>query len=399
MSASNFDDLSLDSKRLEDGSGSNRAFTFLFVVVFLTCFGLVMLYSTSYDLALSHGLAHYYYFVHQLVYVLLALVAGTIVCLLPEDFLRKLGVPMILLALLLMLLSLFSPLGKTTMGARRWLRIGPLSLQPSEFVKVAMLFFMAEWFSRSHGKVIRAAVPLCITMLFATLILMQKDFSTTVVFIGLSLVVQLAAGLSLPVLVLVLAFALVPACLAIGLAPYRIARVASFLFPEADQLGAGYQVANSLKAIQAGGLFGVGIGQGVYKLGLLPEAQNDFIFASMCEELGLIWMLFLLSMYFVYALLGYRTFRQVVGKNPFFGYLAFGITTFVVSQALINIAVVLGVVPPTGLPLPFFSQGGTNLFMTLVSSALLFKIMLVSGGKSLKPKTKRPTFTMTEGEP
>ncbi len=360
---------------MQEKHSQSGAFAFLCIVVFLTCFGLLMLYSASYDEALRHNLPHYYFFVHQLVFVLLSLVCGLVIFFLPIKVFRFLALPFVCVAFVLMLLSLFSPLGVEVLGARRWIRIGPLSLQPSEVAKVAMFFFLADWYSKEHAKPLRFLVPMGVMALFASLILLQRDFSTTIVFVALSLAMQLACGLGIAPLLLAIAIIAVPASLAIMTEPYRIQRIASFLFPGLDEGGLSYQVDTSLKAIRSGGLFGVGLGEGTYKLGLLPEVQNDFIFASMCEELGLVWMLFLLCIFFCFALLGYRSFLLLSRRDRFLAYLDFGITTMIVIQVVINISVVTGLLPPTGIPLPFFSQGGTNLFVTLVSCALMFRFM------------------------
>lgn len=362
------------------------AFTFLCLVVFLTCFGLLMLYSSSYDEAIRHGLPHYYFFVHQLAFVVLSAFVGVVVCYMPVKVFRMMTVPMVVAAFLLMLLSLFTPLGVVVLGARRWIRLGPLSLQPSELAKVATLFFIADWYAKEHRKVARYLVPMGVMLLFAVLILMQRDFSTTIVYLCLCLALQMAAGLHFSILLLALAVIFVPSILAILTAPYRIQRMASFLFPGIDRSGASYQVDSALKAIRSGGLFGVGLGSGTYKLGILPEVQNDFIFASMCEELGLFWMLFLLGLFLLFAILGYRSFAQMVRHDRFLGYVDFGLTTLIISQVVINVSVVTGLLPPTGIPLPFFSQGGTNLFVTLVSSSVLFRIMVELGRQPIPPE-------------
>ena len=355
------------------------AFTFLCLVVFLTLFGLTMLYSSSYDEAVRHNLPHYYFFLRQCAFVALAFLVSLVIFFMPLRYLERLTWPFLLGSLVLMLLTLFSPLGSTTLGARRWIRLGPMSLQSSEVVKIASIFFISSWHSKEHRKGICHLVPLGVMLGFAALILLQRDFSTTIVYLCLCLSLEMAAGLHIGILLLCFGCISVPGILAILTEPYRIQRMASFLFPGLDRSGASYQVESAMKAMRSGGLFGVGIGRGTYKLGLIPEVQNDFIFASMCEELGLFWMLFLLALFFLFAFLGYRSFALMVRHDRFLGFLDFGLTTMIVSQAAINVAVVIGLLPPTGIPLPFFSQGGTNLFVTLLSCALLLRIMVELG--------------------
>lgn len=379
-------DYALEQKSLDvpekEGEGTNSAFTFLCIIFLLTGFGLIMLYSSSYDEALSHGLPHYYYLVRQLAFVALACVVGLIVQKVPVTLFHAVAYPFAFFALVLMGLTLFTPLGSTVLGARRWLRIGPLSLQPVEIAKIAVIFLLAQWFSTEQkNSFVRYFPPFVVMALFALLILMQKDFSSTVVFVGLCLSMFVAGGMSIGILLLVCGAIAVPTVIALFTMPYRIRRIASFLMPDLDTNGANYQVSNAIKAIEKGGLFGVGLGKGVAKQGILPEVQNDFIFASMFEELGLIWMLFLVALFVMFAILGYKTFVRASRRDPFLGYLDFGMTTMVVWQAIINIAVVTGLLPPTGIPLPFFSQGGTNIFVVLVCCAVMYRIMLISSGR------------------
>jgi cell division protein FtsW len=251
-----------------------------------------------------------------------------------------------------------------------------------EIAKIAVIFLLAQWFSTEQkNSFVRYFPPFVVMALFALLILMQKDFSSTVVFVGLCLSMFVAGGMSIGILLLVCGAIAVPTVIALFTMPYRIRRIASFLMPDLDTNGANYQVSNAIKAIEKGGLFGVGLGKGVAKQGILPEVQNDFIFASMFEELGLIWMLFLVALFVMFAILGYKTFVRASRRDPFLGYLDFGMTTMVVWQAIINIAVVTGLLPPTGIPLPFFSQGGTNIFVVLVCCAVMYRIMLISSGR------------------
>jgi len=381
---------------VEEKEGINSAFTFLCVVVLLSGLGLTMLYSASYDEALSHGLPHYYYLVRQLLFAVAALAVGVIIRFVPVSWFSHAAYPVTFVSVVLMAMTFVSPFGSTALGARRWLRIGPLSMQPVELVKFAMVFFLAKWFSKEQkNKFVRYAIPFVMMAFFSALIILQRDFSSTIVFIGLCLAMFIAGGIGISYLLLIIAFVAVPGVIVMLSAPYRVRRIASFLMPQLDTSSINYQVGNAMKAIKAGGVFGVGLGKGTYKLGLLPEVQNDFIFANMCEELGLIWVLFILALFAFFAILGYKTYQRMQEQDAFFSYLAFGLTTMIVWQAIINIAVVIGLLPPTGIPLPFFSQGGTNLFIILVSSSILYRIMLVASGRipleksSLSPQERK----------
>jgi len=386
--------------------GGMSAFTFLCVVVALTGVGLVMMYSASYDEALSHGLPHHYYFLRQAMFIVLAAICSVIIRFMPMKWIRKCSPLLLAVCLLLMLMTLYTPFGQTRMGARRWLSIGPLpSFQPSELVKLSLILFLASWFSsekHEQAKLRRFFVPALVVLLFAALILLQRDYSTTIVYLCVCLSLFVVGGISFGWMSLFIAFLAVPAVFVLFLAPYRVKRLAAFFFSDMDTAGINWQVTNARKAIAAGGWTGVGLGNGVYKLGLIPEVQSDFIFASIAEETGFFGILLIFILFFLFALLGYRTWLRMMDRDRFLAYTAFGITTMIIGQALVNVAVVTGVLPPTGIPLPFFSQGGTNLFVVLCECALLYRIMLIAGGR-LEPdrllRGRRKKVRKVEAEP
>lgn len=388
--------------------GGMSAFTFLCVVVTLTGVGLVMMYSASYNEALSHGLPHHYYFLRQAMFIGLALACSVIIRFMPMKWIRKSSPLLLGICLLLMLMTLYTPFGQTRMGARRWLSIGPLpSFQPSELVKISLILFLASWFSsekHEQAKLKRFAVPALLVLLFAALILLQRDYSTTIVYLCVCLALFIVGGVSFGWMALFVAFLAVPAVLALFLAPYRVKRLAAFFFSDMDTAGINWQVTNARRAIAAGGWTGVGLGNGTYKLGSIPEVQSDFIFASIAEETGFFGILLIFILFFLFALLGYRTWLRMMDRDRFLAYTAFGITTMIIGQALVNVAVVTGLLPPTGIPLPFFSQGGTNLFVVLCECALLYRIMLIAGGrlepdKPVRKRKRKPAGTGGNGTP
>lgn len=379
---------------LGDSGGRASAFTFLCIVVILTSLGLVMLYSASYNEALIHDLPHYYFFQRQLMFVVLALVCSVFIRFVPFSWIRHMVVPLLVLCLVLMLMTLFTHFGQEKLGSKRWLEIGPLpSLQPSELVKIGSILFLASYYKKDRsgqGTIKPMIIPFFVVMVFTLLILMQKDYSTTILYFGICVTLFLVGGMKISYLLLMLAFLAVPGVAVMLSEPYRVKRVFSFIFSNLDPSGINYQVTNSLKAIGEGGMFGVGLGNGVYKLGLIPEVQSDFIFASVCEEIGFVGAGFILVLFSMLAILGYNTYYRMLNRDRFLSYTAFGITTMILAQAFVNIAVVTGLLPPTGIPLPFFSQGGTNLFVILCCCALLYRIMLISSGRILLEKSKLP---------
>lgn len=365
--------------------GNASAFTFLCVVVILTALGLIMLYSASYHEALSHNLPHYYFFQRQMMFVLFALLCSVVIRYMPLSWFRYSAIPIVLVCLVLMGLTLFTSFGQERLGSRRWLQIGPLpSLQPSELVKVGTILLFALMFSRQRGGTLTLkhfVIPVVVCIAFSALILLQKDYSTTILYLGLCIALLLVGGMKISTLLLGFSFIIIPSVMLMFSQSYRVKRVFSFFFSQIDKGGINYQVTNSLKAIGEGGLFGVGLGNGAYKLGLIPEVQSDFIFASICEEVGFVGAALIIILFAMFAILGYNAYVRMQSRDRFLSVTAFGITTMILMQAIINIAVVTGLLPPTGIPLPFFSQGGTNLFVVICLSALLYRILLISSGR------------------
>ncbi|HPE92509.1 MAG: FtsW/RodA/SpoVE family cell cycle protein [Sphaerochaeta sp.] len=380
-----FDDWQNHEQAMDVMGGSLSAFTFLCIIVLITTLGLVMLYSASYNEALIHDLPHYYFFTRQLMFVLLALVASLVIRFIPLSFLKALSYPVLAVSILLLLMTLFTPFGQERLGSRRWLQIGSLpSLQPSEFAKIAIILFYATYYQKdrsAESPVRRFGAPIIVSLVITALIFAQRDYSSALLFLALSFALLLASGFKLGHLLVLLAFLAAPALIAMFSQSYRVKRVFSFLFPALDPAGMNYQVSNSLKAIRAGGLFGVGLGNGQYKLGLLPEVQSDFIFASICEEIGFVGSSFILVLFAMIAILGYNAASRMESRDRFSSIMAYGLTSMILFQAILNLAVVTALLPPTGIPMPFFSQGGSNLFVVLSSSALLYRIMLISSGK------------------
>lgn len=370
------------SKPKEISSGSLSPFTFLLVTLLLTLFGLLMLYSSSYPEAIMHGLPHYYYASRQVVFALLGLAAAVILYFVPEKLIKAAACPLLVLSLVFMLLTLFSPYGVTVLGARRWLELPHLpSFQSSEIVKLAMIIFLSLWFSDARAKKYIGwyyLVPIALVLLFALLILAGRAYTTTILFLLTMLVMFYAAGINFKWIIIALLFLSVPSFYLLLSESYRVKRVASFIFPSLDPQGLNWQVNMSTAAIAEGGFLGKGIGNGEYKLGLLPEVQNDFILASISEEIGLLGLLSIFALFILFAILGVRASIRIRMSDKFFSNLALGITAMIIFQVIINVAVVTGIFPPTGIPLPFFSQGGTNLFIIIAECGILYRIIVKS---------------------
>lgn len=350
------------------------------IVGTLILLGLLSVYSASYPQALDFGYSSSYFFVRQAVFAVAALAACVVIYFIPLKAFKLLTYPLLLVCLVLMLLTLFTRFGQTSLGARRWLSLGPLpSFQPSELVKFSSILFLSKVLTSpvrdQREKTRRQLLSAAVCLVFALLILMQKDYSTTVIYLGVCISLLLLSKVSLPWLGLGFLFLLTGGLAVMLSEPYRVKRIVAFLFPNIDPSGINYQVSIARKAIESGGIFGKGLGLGYYKHGILPEVQNDFILSCIAEEGGLLTILLVFGLFLAFALLGYKASRKTAENDPFASYLAFGFTTMIFWQALVNAAVVSGLFPPTGIPLPFFSQGGTNLFVVICEAGFLFKII------------------------
>lgn len=339
-----------------------RPFLFLLIVVMLVFWGLVTLYSASYDEAMRMGLPPHYFFSRQAVFALAGFVLIALSSILPLSWIRLSSYPLLVLSLILMLVTLFTPFGVEKMGAKRWLDLPLLpSFQPSELVKIALILTAARLFGTSgqnKGRSVRVLIFSALILVCAGLMVAQKDYSTTVIFIATSGVLLIVAGVRLLWLSLFSLALMVPMAVFLLIEPYRIRRVVSFLFPSLDPTGMNYQVNRALEAIRSGGLFGKGLGNGVYKLGIIPEVHSDFIFASFVEESGAVSVIFLSILFLLLFIFGVSSALLTLHSAPFVSYLAFGFSAMILLQALVNLAVVTRMLPPTGIPCRSSVRGG-----------------------------------------
>ncbi len=347
--------------------------------VALCLVGAVMVFSASAVTAREqHGHA-YFFLLRQLIW--LALGAGAMLLVMNVDYrvLRKPAVVFTgLFAVLAMLVGVFFL--DRRHDVHRWISIGPVGLQPSELAKLAVIAYLA-WFLERRMRpggpnindlkktIIPALAPVLIVV---ALIAKQPDLGTAIEIFLIALGMLFVAGVSMKYLAGACALAAPYALYLIIFVPWRLARVASFRHPEADAQGSGFQLLQSLIAVGSGGLTGVGLMESKQKLFYLPEAHTDFIFAVLCEEFGFIGGVLVMALFAVYAWRGLRA--AVASLDPFGRLIALGITVMVVSQALINLCVVLGMLPTKGIPLPFMSYGGSSLVVMLLATGVLLNI-------------------------
>jgi len=346
--------------------------------IILLVLGFLMLTSASHFVGCQKLNDCYFYLKHQLLYGLLP---GLIILFLLSHLdyrkLKKLAVPVLVGVILLLILVLLPKFGVISGGSQRWLKIGNIIFQPSEAIKLAFLLFLSAWLSKKETNIknfSRAFIPFVFLIgIISALIIPQKDLSTLIIIISSALAVYFLAGT--PVLhfgYLFFGFLLVVAA-TIKYEPYRLQRLLVFSrSSEINVNGIGYHITQALSAISSGGIFGKGLGRSAQKISRLPEVISDSIFAVTAEELGFIITAFLVIVYFFVA---YRIFKIAFSSRDKFGQLlAGGIGFWFIFQASVNMGGMLGLLPMTGVPLPFMSYGSSDLIVFLAAFGILINI-------------------------
>ena len=360
-----------------DRSKRKPDYPLLTAVGILVPLGLVMVYSASFvDAFTTHG-SQLYYTLRQLTGVFLGTIGLLVAQRIDYRFWRNYSVHLIGAALLLLLLVLILPTSITEVnGARQWIRLGPFSMQPSEFAKLAMIIYFADWLSRRGQRLDNVSyglIPFAVMLgVVCGLVMLEGDLGTTIILIMIGGVVYFTAGANILHIVGASAVAAGAFWAMVKVAPFRQDRIAAWLDPFSDYLGAGWQPVHGLYALGSGGVFGVGLGQGRQKFLWLSQAHTDAIFAVVGEELGLLGTLFVVGCFLVIAYRGLRIAAR--SPEPFAALLATGLTGWLVFQALVNIAVVTTLLPFTGLTLPFISYGSSSLIMCMVATGILLSI-------------------------
>ncbi|HVM10033.1 MAG TPA: putative lipid II flippase FtsW [Acidimicrobiales bacterium] len=357
------------------------------VVGMLNLLGLVMVLSSSSVQAQRYHGSPWFFFNRQVLWVAIATTGLVVMSRIDYRRLRVLGAPIIAISSVLMLIVLIPGVGITVSGSARWLGFGPFRMQPSELAKLGLLIFAADLLARRGEKMYDKRQTLYPVMgaflLVATLLMAQPDLGTTLVTGGIVIGVLFLAGLPLPSMVSLGLGAAITTFLLARFEPYRWQRMTSFLDPFADASNTGYQAAQGRVALAAGGLLGVGLGSSRAKWGFLPAAHTDFIFAIIGEELGLVGTLSVLAMFATFAALGVRSTMRA--PDRFGMLLAGGVTAWIVGQATINVGAVVGLLPITGVPLPFVSAGGSSLVPLMAGVGVLLNITRQSGSATRPP--------------
>ncbi len=298
---------------------------------------------------------------------------------LPIRFFDRITIPIVLTGIILCCLIFVPSLSHSTKGATRWINLGGLSFQPSEFAKLALVVFLAKNLSRKKSDIMdfkRGVLPnILVCGIFSFLLMLQPDFSSTVLLLGVAFSILFVAGLPPKIIFTFMFGGCLLAAAAVLHAPYRLIRFVSFLDPWAFIKNGGFQLIQSYVGFQNGGLTGVGFGSSKQKLYFLPEAHNDFILSVIAEEVGLFGVILIALLFASFCFAGFRLSRSM--DRPFHKFLVFGLTSLTAFQASINACVVMGLLPTTGIPLPFVSSGASSLIVFLGIVAILYRMSLV----------------------
>jgi cell division protein FtsW len=371
----------------------------LFAVLTLVGVGLVMVYSASAITAQEKLGDSFHFLKRQAVAAGVGLLAMAAALKLGYRKLARLAYPLLLLAVLLLIAVLVPGVGTVVGGARRWLRVPGISVQPAELAKVAWVVYLAYSLAKKQEKVKSFSIGflphLGLAALLVGLCMLEPDFGSSVTLLFLLFVMLFAAGAKLSYLVGSVLAAIPVAYTAIATSPYRMKRITAFLDPWANRQGSGYQVAESLMSIGSGGLTGLGLGDGRQKLFFLPEAHTDFIFAIIGEELGLLGVAALILLYGVILWRGIRASMRA--SEPFGTYLGLGLTSLIAFQAVVNMCVAMGLLPTKGLTLPFISYGGSSLIVLMGAAGVLLSISASGEGGRLRAKASRPRASPVGG--
>lgn len=370
-----------DFFKMENLFGENYDTWLLTLIIILIGLGLVMVSSSSIAIAELKFNDPLYYFWKQSFAVMLGLVLAVTCLKIPLSVWQFLSVPLLVLGLLLLALLLIPGVGKEVNGSTRWIALGPVSLQVSEFVKFFFIIYLAGYMVR-HGNDVRDNFigfirPVCLLTIVATLLLLEPDYGSCVVLFMTALGMLFMGGVPLGRFFVWISVAIAVLISLAMLSPYRMQRLMSFADPWEDPFSSGFQLTQALIAFGRGDWFGVGLGSSVQKLFYLPEAHTDFLFSVFAEEFGLLGTIVLIILF---SLLVWKAFMighaaEKVGQY-FAAYIAYGVGLLIGIQAFINMGVNLGVLPTKGLPLPLMSYGSNSMIVTCLLLGILLRITI-----------------------
>lgn len=346
----------------------------LISVIILSLFGLLMIYSSSSIWATYKYNNPYKYLKSQAIFLILGYFIIFITSKVDYHLYKKYSNHILIISIILLILVLIPGIGTIRNGSRSWFGIGSFGIQPSEFAKLGLIIFTSKYLTRNKIKDIKSSVLpiLLIVLLIFGLIMLQPDFGTGVIIVITIVALLFVSGVNMSFFIKIGLLGLIGVVILVIIAPYRLERITSFLNPWKDPLGSGFQIIQSMYAIGPGGLLGMGLGNSIQKHFYLPEPQTDFIFSIISEELGFAGILIVTTLFITII---YRSITiSIKQEDNFAKYLSFGITFSLAFQTLLNLMVVVGLIPVTGVTLPFLSYGGSSLLISLLSIGIVLNI-------------------------
>lgn len=336
--------------------------------VLISLFGLLAIYDASIVDAYKTFNDKYHYLKQQTSWLLIGIIASLIISKFPVAFLKKISPLLLVGSLVLMILVLIPGIGSKFLGARRWLILGPIVIQPSEILKISLILYLAHWLEKP--KEIGQFIFLIISCLI--LIMLQPDLGTAIIIVGSTFLMYYLSGASIKHIFYFALILLTAVTMLILLSPYRMERVKTFLDPTSDPLGSSYHINQILYGIGSGGLTGVGLGMSRQKYAFLPEATTDSIFVIIAEEVGFLGSLIAILVLVFMIISSFRVATSV--KDKFDIFLASGISLLFLVQTFVNLGSMVALVPLTGVPLPFISYGGSSLVSNFIALGFLINV-------------------------
>lgn len=359
-------------------------------VLVLLAIGLAMVYSASGIRALDTLDDPRFFLAQQSLWAVIGLVAMAVAARLDYHRYRAIALPVLVLSILLLVVVLIPGIGSRVGGASRWLRVGPVGVQPAELAKLGLILYLSFWFAARSGAMGRWSVTLpflALTSLLVGLIVAEPDLGTAIVIVAIAFAMYFIAGARLREFAALGGLAVIGVATLALVQPYRLQRVLTFLDPWSDPRGTGFQTIQSLYGLVLGGPFGEGLGAGKEKFGYLPAAYTDSIFAVLGNELGLLGTL---SVVFLFLFLAFKGIRIALQAPDAAGaLLATGVTAWLAFQAWLNMAVVASLVPMTGITLPFISYGGSSLCVSLIAVGILLNVGRQGAHAAIVPSAPR----------
>ncbi len=354
-----------------------RIDVFLFLItIALIGLGLLMIYSASAITANEYTGDSYYFLKRQICWIILGLIGLFGAWRLNYHWLQNKSFLLVIAGLFLLSLTLVPGLGQEIGGATRWVKIGFLSFQPSELLKIVFVIFLTDFIVRRKNDLqdfFKGFIPSLILLLIVSIILLKQPHLGMIILLGMVTVsILFVGGARIQHLIYLILVALPTIYVLVLIAPYRFRRLVAFLNPWADPEHTGYHIIQSLIALGSGGLCGVGLGESRLKLFYLPQSSTDFIFAVIGEEGGFLLAVVVILLFLGFAYAGCKI--SLSAKDSYGSLLAFGITMLIIMQSLLNIGVVTAVVPTTGMPLPFISFGGSALLLNMIGVGIILNV-------------------------